>query len=233
MYVGSKKWAPPWNAWEPNHRKYLPSKEGWCWQRPSLNRNLVELCSLPFKVWLRKFAEWAQPSFLMGVNQNFPGYTENICSNMFVQPPLFSPLKNLGAKFDNSLKNLIILKEAFYQSSFRRQDRLSNHRVGENNVKITGLNHGTEHACMFQVTIYLHHWDDLWLLHKKKIRVLWFHFVVGFRLRLQFSCPCSNRSGAFFTYSPAVIPSAWPVSLDWVWAVGFKHKSVFNFILSA
>lgn len=142
----------------------------------------------------------------MGVSQNFPGYTENICSNMFVQPPLFSPLKNLGAKFDNSLKNLIILKEAFYQSSFRRQDRLSNHRVGENNVKITGLNHGTEHACMFQVTIYLHHWDDLWLLHKKKNQSALISFCCRFQTKVAVQLSLQQQVWCFLHLFPSSDP---------------------------
>lgn len=60
------------------------------------NRNLVELCSLPFEVWLRKFAEWPQSSSCMspGDSQNFPGYTEHSCSNMFVQNHVFPPQKH-------------------------------------------------------------------------------------------------------------------------------------------
>ena len=83
------------------------------------NRNLVELCSLPFKVWLRKCAEWPQSSSCMGsgVSQNFPGYTEHSCSNMFVQK-LFFPSETLLLKLDNSSRNLIVLKETFSQSPF-------------------------------------------------------------------------------------------------------------------
>lgn len=193
----------------------------------SLYRNLVELCSLLFKVWLGKFAEWPQSLFFVGDSQTFAGYTENMSSNMFVQPPFFSLLRNFAPKLDNFLKTLIILKEAFHQSPFSSGQTVLSQgwRKQCKNHRFKSL-HST---CLHVPSDCIHHWDDLLsVLHKKS--VFSFHFVVDFRLGLQFNCPCSSRPGV-----SSLIPQLCSQVLSQVPCTGYELwalSTIFCFISS-